>query len=79
MEWAKYNITVNSICPSYVLTNINEEALSDPKVRDTILKTIALRRFGTLDEISAAALYLASDYSGFMSGAFLRLDGGGSQ
>lgn len=79
LEWAKYNITVNSICPSYVLTNINEEALSDPKVRDTILKTIALRRFGTLDEISAAALYLASDYSGFMSGAFLRLDGGGSQ
>ena len=79
LEWAKYNITVNSICPSYVLTNINEEALSDPKVRDTILRTIALRRFGTLDEISAAALYLASDYSGFMSGAFLRLDGGGSQ
>ena len=79
LEWAKYNITVNTICPSYVLTNINEEALSDPKVRDTILRTIAMRRFGTLDEIAAAALYLASDYSGFMSGAFLRLDGGGSQ
>lgn len=79
LEWARYNITVNSVCPSYVLTSINEEALSDPKVRDTILKTIALRRFGTLDEIAAATLYLASDYSGFMSGAFLRLDGGGSQ
>lgn len=79
LEWARYNITVNSICPSYVLTNINEKALADPKVRDKILKTIALRRFGTLDEIAAAALYLASDYSGFMSGAFLRLDGGGSQ
>lgn len=79
LEWAKYNITVNTICPSYVITNINEKALSDPKVRDKILKTIAMRRFGTLDEIAAAALYLASDYAGFMSGAFLRLDGGGSQ
>lgn len=79
LEWARFNITVNSICPSYVITNINEKALSDPAVRDKILKTIALRRFGTLDEIAAAALYLASDYSGFMSGAFLRLDGGGSQ
>jgi len=79
LEWAKYNITVNSVCPSYVITDINQEALSDPKVKDTILKTIALRRFGTLEEIAAATLYLASDCSGFMSGAFLRLDGGGSQ
>ena len=78
-EWARYNITVNCICPGYVATDINEQALANPKVKESLLKKIALRRFGTIDEIAAGALYLASDFSGFMSGAFLRLDGGGQE
>lgn len=78
-EWARYNITVNTICPGYVATEFNEAALANPKTKESLLKKIALRRFGTLDEIAAGALYIASDFSGFMTGAFLRLDGGGQE
>jgi len=77
LEWARYGITVNCICPGYVLTSINEAKLSDPDVIGKIVKFSSMRRLGKIEEIASAALFLASDYSGYMTGTHMLIDGGG--
>ena len=77
LEWGRYGVTVNCLCPAYVYTNISAEKLKDPRIYDKIVKRTILRRIGKIEEISAAALYLASDYSGYMTGAQMLIDGGG--
>jgi NAD(P)-dependent dehydrogenase (short-subunit alcohol dehydrogenase family) len=78
VEWARYSITVNAICPGYVPTAINAHKLADPKIREKIEMKTALRRVGKIEEIAAAALYLASDFSGYMTGSHILVDGGGA-
>lgn len=77
LEWGRYGVTVNCLCPAYVWTSISAEKLKDPKIYDKIVKRTILRRVGKIEEIAAAALYLASDFSGYMTGAQLLIDGGG--
>lgn len=60
-EWGRYGISVNAICPGYVKTALNAEALENPKFKEKTLKNIPLRRFGTVDEIANLTLFLASD------------------
>ncbi|MBQ1334880.1 MAG: glucose 1-dehydrogenase [Clostridia bacterium] len=76
LEWGKYDITVNCICPGYVRTEINADQLDNPKVRDALLSRTALNRFAKLEEIGAAAVFLASDMSGYMTGSNFVVDGG---
>ena len=76
-EWARYNITVNSICPGYVITDINRDVMDDPKVYDKLVKKTLVRRLGNVEEIAAAALYLASDFSAYTTGTELVVDGCG--
>jgi len=76
LEWGKYNISVNSICPGYVRTEINAEQLDDPRTRDILVGRTALKRFAKMEEIGAAAVYLASDFSGYVTGSALVIDGG---
>ena len=76
LEWARYNITVNSICPGYVPTAINAHALADPEIREKIEMKTALRRLGKTEEVSAAVLFLASEFSGYITGTHLLIDGG---
>jgi NAD(P)-dependent dehydrogenase (short-subunit alcohol dehydrogenase family) len=76
LEWAKYNIQVNAICPGYVITEINRDVLSDEKVAKDLLKKSPMRRFGQVEEIAGAALYLASDASSYMTGQQIVIDGG---
>lgn len=78
VEWARYRITVNCICPGYVPTTINEDTISDPAVKKKLEMHTPLRRLGTIDEITGAVLYLASDYSGYMTGSHILIDGGGA-
>jgi len=78
VEWARYGITVNSLCPGYVPTSINEALWKDPAFTSMIMKHTPLRRLGTIDEVAAAILYLVSDFSGYMTGSFLLIDGGGA-
>lgn len=75
-EWARYGITVNAVCPGYVLTNINYEDMQNPKVYDKIVGEAAIRRLGKPEEIAAAALYFASDFSAYTTGTALPVDGG---
>lgn len=77
-EWARYNILVNSIAPGLIATDINKDDLADPKVLDRMLKMIPLRRLGQPSDISAMALFLASDVSNYITGQTFIVDGGKS-
>lgn len=78
-EWGKYNIRVNSICPGYTLTEINEGFLADPKnagFLEKSLEHIPLRRWAKPAEMGGIAVFLASDASNYVTGANIVADGG---
>lgn len=75
-EFARFNITVNAICPGYVVTPLNEEIFKNEDIRKKMEARTAVRRLGTIEEIAGPALALASDCFGYMTGAYILLDGG---
>ncbi|MDO4650574.1 MAG: SDR family oxidoreductase [Eubacteriales bacterium] len=75
-ELGRYGINVNAICPGYVVTALNKEALENPKFKEKTLKGIPLRRFGSVEEIAALALFLASDSCNMITGEFIVADMG---
>ncbi|MDR3588703.1 MAG: glucose 1-dehydrogenase [Negativicutes bacterium] len=76
LEWARYDIQVNAICPGYILTALNEAELTDEKIAPGLLRKIPAKRFGDVQDLVGAALYLASDFSNYMTGAHMTIDGG---
>ena len=76
LEWARYNIQVNALCPGYIETDLNREQLADERVRARILRKIPARRLGTVDDLVGAAVFLASPASDYMTGQCLIVDGG---
>jgi len=76
LEWAKYNIQVNALCPGYVITPMNEADLQQEKIRDHILKSTPMRRFGEIEDMTGPAVFLASAASNYMTGQTLIVDGG---
>jgi NAD(P)-dependent dehydrogenase (short-subunit alcohol dehydrogenase family) len=75
-EWAKYGITVNGIAPGVFETPLNREVLKDPSRRMSILSRTPMRRYGNLEEIVGAAIFLASPSASFVTGHTLVVDGG---
>ncbi len=75
MEWAEFNITVNSISPTVVLTELGKKAWAG-EVGEAMKKKIPVGRFGYPEEIAAAALYLCSQAADLVNGANLVIDGG---
>ena len=75
-EWGRDGIRVNCIGPGSVPTLINREMYSDPAVEKAMCDKIPMGRRGTTREIADAALYLASDYSSYITGQTLFVDGG---
>jgi NAD(P)-dependent dehydrogenase (short-subunit alcohol dehydrogenase family) len=78
VEWARHGIQVNAIAPGWFVTDMNEDAFNNPKVRDRLLRDVPARRTGRPEEIGPLAVYLASPVSDFMTGQTLYLDGGHS-
>lgn len=77
IEWTpKYNITVNAIAPGYVVTDLTEGMRASEKISQNLLQRIPVKRFGEVDEVAGAALYLASESSSFTTGAVIVVDGG---
>ncbi len=76
IEFGKYNITVNSICPGYVRTALNADVLDNPKYQERMFHRIPLKRWGEVQEVAAIVLFLASDYSGIMTGSYIVADMG---
>jgi NAD(P)-dependent dehydrogenase (short-subunit alcohol dehydrogenase family) len=75
-EWARYNITVNAIAPGVFETPLNVNIVNEPGRKAAILTRTPMRRFGNLDEIQGAAIFLASDSASFVTGEILAVDGG---
>jgi NAD(P)-dependent dehydrogenase (short-subunit alcohol dehydrogenase family) len=77
-EWARYGIRVNAIAPGAIRTEGTEKNLwGDPQQRDRMTKRIPMKRFGTPDDIGHALLFLLSDFSSYITGEVLTVDGGG--
>ncbi|GMG19059.1 unnamed protein product [Ambrosiozyma monospora] len=74
VEWSKFGARVNMVSPGYVATDLIEQL--DPKLVDTWLDRIPVKRLATADELVGAYLYLASDASSYCCGTDLIVDGG---
>ncbi len=76
IELAKSNITVNSISPGPLLTEINKSVLEDKENYNKFCEKIPIGRFGEPNEIITSVLFLASKYSSYVTGADIKVDGG---
>ena len=76
IEWGKFNVRVNTICPGFVKTKLSEVLVQDEAMSKKLKQNTALRRFGTTDDFAGLAVFLASDASAFMTGSTIVNDGG---
>jgi gluconate 5-dehydrogenase len=75
-EWAKHQITVNTISPTFVATPQSAGLLADEEFRAGLERRIPLHRIAETDDIVGASLLLCTDASSFITGQILTLDGG---
>ncbi|MBN9090529.1 MAG: glucose 1-dehydrogenase [Reyranella sp.] len=75
MEWARYRIRVNAICPGYIETEMNSAFWQTPGGQK-LIERIPQRRIGKPEELDGALLLLASDAGSFMTGSVVTVDGG---
>jgi NAD(P)-dependent dehydrogenase (short-subunit alcohol dehydrogenase family) len=75
-EWAPYNIAVNAIAPGVFETSLNRSLIHEPGRKHSILSHTPMNRFGDLEEIKGAAIFLASDAARFVTATVLSVDGG---
>jgi len=86
LETAEHGITVNAICPGYVLTPLVEKQIPDTAkargiseaavVRDVLLAAQPTKQFVTVEQVAALAVYLASDAAASTTGTIIPIDGG---
>lgn len=75
-DWARHGIAVNAIAPGYFRTELNRDLWSDPAFADWLAGRTPAGRWGELDELVGAAVFLASDAASFVNGHTLFVDGG---
>jgi NAD(P)-dependent dehydrogenase (short-subunit alcohol dehydrogenase family) len=76
IEWAKYGVSVNAIAPGYFRTPLTEKIVMGTARGEEILMRTPMKRFGELEELVGAAIFLASDAASFVTGTVLVVDGG---
>jgi NAD(P)-dependent dehydrogenase (short-subunit alcohol dehydrogenase family) len=75
VEWARHGLTVNAIAPGVFKTDLNAKLLEGPRGQEFLVRT-PMKRFGRLEELVGAAVYLSSDASTFVTGQLMVVDGG---
>lgn len=76
LEWSRFNVRVNAICPGWIETDLTTPYMQDEKTIAAGLKQIPMRRFGKPDDIGPMAVYLAADESQWVTGQSFVIDGG---
>jgi len=76
IDLAKYNIRVNTVCPTFAITPMTKKFLRSKKFKEEILNNIPLGRFAEMPEIASAVVFLASDAASMVTGTSLLVDGG---
>jgi len=76
LELAEHKINVNAICPGPFLTPMNEPIADTEEAKKFIVGAVALNRWGKMEEIQGAAIYLASDAASYTTGSLVVVDGG---
>lgn len=75
-ELAKYNITVNCICPGYFYTELTTDVLDTDYFKEFAKTHVPMGRYGKAGELNAGVIFLASDEASYVTGAILPIDGG---
>ena len=75
VEWAQAGVTVNAIVPGVFKTDLNQQLLESSRGQELLMRT-PMRRFGRLDELVGATVFLASGAASFVTGQLLVVDGG---
>ena len=75
-DWARYGLQVNAIAPGYFRTELNQALVEDPIFSEWLAKRRPAGRWGDVEELVGAAIFLASDASSFVNGHMLYVDGG---
>tara|TARA_E500000331_G_scaffold177003_1_gene170665 strand:- start:1693 stop:2460 length:768 start_codon:yes stop_codon:yes gene_type:complete len=76
IDLAKYNIRVNTVCPTFVVTPMTKKFLKNQKFKRETLRNIPLGRFAEMSEVASAVVFLASDAASMITGTSLLVDGG---
>ncbi len=75
-ELAKYNITVNCVCPGYFYTELTTDVLNTESFQEFAKVHVPMGRYGSDGELNAAIIFLASDEASYVTGVILPVDGG---
>ena len=75
IEWAPFNVTVNALVPGVFKTDFNAALLESGRGQEFLMRT-PMKRFGRVEELIGAAVFLASDAASFVTGHLLAVDGG---
>jgi NAD(P)-dependent dehydrogenase (short-subunit alcohol dehydrogenase family) len=76
IEWSQHGVRVNAIAPGVFRTPLNEKLLDETERGREFLVRTPMRRFGNVEELAGAAIFLASDAASFVNGEVLAVDGG---
>jgi len=77
-EWAKHNITVNAVAPTFVKTSLTANMLQDKTFSDYVFSKLRISRLAKMEEVTAAVIYLAGPGADIVTGHILYVDGGWS-
>lgn len=76
IEFGKHKIRINTICPTFIKSNLTSKSLKDEKIRKWINSNIKLDRLAEVNDIMGAVIFLSSDASNMITGSSLMIDGG---
>ncbi|UQC71022.1 3-oxoacyl-ACP reductase [Lelliottia sp. AC1] len=76
LELGGAGIRVNTLCPTFIETELSRQSLDDPDFRRYVLENIKLRRLGRVEDVMGPVVFLASDAAAMVTGTALMVDGG---